>query len=311
MSSTSNPLELNSLDLALSLKPSYVPKSLNHLFSDLASIDNVPHKLSVLNDYLLKHQEELHRVEEFKRDLPQCVLLLLDAIQTLNNEIEKLSGQDQFDACKNRGSCEDPVERRSAFRKYKSSSPPFNPRPRNQDHTSHDHEVKGKEPIRNEPSPRTPFPCDLNMEASGSELELEPEPDPQPQPEVPPPMWKHSRLSWTQELHTKFVEVLSMLGGPAEATPKQIREAMQVEGLTNDQVKSHLQKYRLNSMGVQPAASAKSSKRKVPFYFRDFWNPSASQQQLESAGNGGGGSCSRGNAEPEMRKSKRSWLGDA
>lgn len=65
------------------------------------------------------------------------------AIQTLNNEIEKLSGQDQFDACKNRGSCEDPVERQSAFRKYKSSSPPFNPRPRNQDHTSHDDKVGG------------------------------------------------------------------------------------------------------------------------------------------------------------------------
>lgn len=75
--------------------------------------------------------------------------------------------------------------------------------------------VKGKEPILMVPSPRRRFPCDLNMEASGSELELEPEPDPQPQPEVPPPMWKHSRLSWTQELHTKFVEVLSMLGGPA------------------------------------------------------------------------------------------------
>lgn len=78
MGSTSNPLELNSLDLALSLKLSYVSKSHNHLFSDLARKDNVPHKLSVLNEYLLKHQEELQKVEEFKRELPQCVLLLLD-----------------------------------------------------------------------------------------------------------------------------------------------------------------------------------------------------------------------------------------
>lgn len=73
MGSSSSPLELT-----LSLKPSYVPKSINHLLTDLDQIDSVSRKLSVLKDYLNKHKEELHKVEQFKRELPQCVLLLMD-----------------------------------------------------------------------------------------------------------------------------------------------------------------------------------------------------------------------------------------
>ncbi|KAH1057271.1 hypothetical protein J1N35_035336 [Gossypium stocksii] len=53
-----------------------------------------------------------------------------------------------------------------------------------------------------------------------------------------------------------------MLGGHQVATPKQIRELMKVEGLTNDEVKSHLQKYRLHtrrpSLSPQPAGSPTS-----------------------------------------------------
>ncbi|KAH6555020.1 hypothetical protein KP509_19G044200 [Ceratopteris richardii] len=54
------------------------------------------------------------------------------------------------------------------------------------------------------------------------------------------------RRCWAPELHRKFVDALQQLGGAEVATPKQIREVMQVDGLTNDEVKSHLQKYRLH-----------------------------------------------------------------
>lgn len=68
----------NSLELGLSLKPSYVPKTISDLLSDLAKIDNIRLKLSVLNDYLKKYEEELSRVVPFRRELPQCVLLLME-----------------------------------------------------------------------------------------------------------------------------------------------------------------------------------------------------------------------------------------
>ncbi|CAJ1939388.1 unnamed protein product [Sphenostylis stenocarpa] len=65
---------------------------------------------------------------------------------------------------------------------------------------------------------------------------------------------RKQRRCWSPELHRRFVNALQKLGGSQAATPKQIRELMQVDGLTNDEVKSHLQKYRLHTRRV-PAAS--------------------------------------------------------
>ncbi|KAI4987152.1 hypothetical protein ZWY2020_019952 [Hordeum vulgare] len=58
---------------------------------------------------------------------------------------------------------------------------------------------------------------------------------------------RKARRCWSPELHRRFVAALQHLGGPQVATPKQIREMMKVDGLTNDEVKSHLQKYRLHT----------------------------------------------------------------
>ncbi|XP_024988733.1 protein PHR1-LIKE 3-like isoform X4 [Cynara cardunculus var. scolymus] len=53
------------------------------------------------------------------------------------------------------------------------------------------------------------------------------------------------RLRWTADLHDRFVDAVSQLGGPSKATPKAIMRAMGVKGLTLFHLKSHLQKYRL------------------------------------------------------------------
>ncbi|KAG0467859.1 hypothetical protein HPP92_017187 [Vanilla planifolia] len=58
---------------------------------------------------------------------------------------------------------------------------------------------------------------------------------------------RKARRCWSPELHRRFVIALQQLGGAQVATPKQIRELMKVDGLTNDEVKSHLQKYRLHT----------------------------------------------------------------
>lgn len=58
---------------------------------------------------------------------------------------------------------------------------------------------------------------------------------------------RKQRRNWSPALHSRFIQALKQLGGSHAATPKQIRELMNVDGLTNDEVKSHLQKYRLHS----------------------------------------------------------------
>ncbi|KZV55602.1 hypothetical protein F511_25493 [Dorcoceras hygrometricum] len=74
-------------------------------------------------------------------------------------------------------------------------------------------------------------PTDSNEKRKAPQL---PEPHPQP-------LQKKQRRCWSPELHQQFVAALQRLGGIEMATPKQIRDVMNVEGLTNDEVKSHLQ----------------------------------------------------------------------
>ncbi|KAL3624958.1 hypothetical protein CASFOL_031626 [Castilleja foliolosa] len=64
---------------------------------------------------------------------------------------------------------------------------------------------------------------------------------------------RKARRCWSPDLHRRFVNALHILGGSQVATPKQIRELMQVDGLTNDEVKSHLQKYRLHTRRPSPS----------------------------------------------------------
>ncbi|XP_052198525.1 transcription factor HHO3-like isoform X1 [Diospyros lotus] len=70
------------------------------------------------------------------------------------------------------------------------------------------------------------------------------------------------RRCWSPELHRRFLNALGQIGGSRVATPKQIRELMKVDGLTNDEVKSHLQKYRLHAR--RPSLSVPNGNPQAP-----------------------------------------------
>eukprot|EP00793_Prasinoderma_coloniale_P003524 PRCOL_00002898-RA len=62
------------------------------------------------------------------------------------------------------------------------------------------------------------------------------------------PSNKKQRVVWNVELHQKFVNAVNALGID-KAVPKRILDLMRVQGLTRENVASHLQKYRLALVG--------------------------------------------------------------
>ncbi|XP_024009285.1 uncharacterized protein LOC18014183 [Eutrema salsugineum] len=60
-----------------------------------------------------------------------------------------------------------------------------------------------------------------------------------------------ARLRWSSDLHDCFVNAVAKLGGPDKATPKSVREKMEVEGIALHHVKSHLQKFRLGKCNIR------------------------------------------------------------
>ncbi|CAN8301276.1 unnamed protein product [Cochlearia groenlandica] len=93
---------------------------------------------------------------------------------------------------------------------------------------------------------------------------------------------KRQRLVWTPQLHKRFVDVVAHLG-IKEAVPKTIMQIMNVEGLTRENVASHLQKYRLFLKRYQPNPSSPN---------RLFSKTPAAPFSL---GDGGGGGASAAN----------------
>jgi SHAQKYF class myb-like DNA-binding protein len=70
---------------------------------------------------------------------------------------------------------------------------------------------------------------------------------------------KKARVVWTVEMHRQFVSAVNQLGVD-KAVPKRILDLMNVQGLTRENVASHLQKYRLYLKRVQGVAQGGKGK---------------------------------------------------
>ncbi|KAF2921227.1 hypothetical protein DAI22_07g014600 [Oryza sativa Japonica Group] len=239
---------------------------------------------TAMGDCIRRLEEEMGKIEVFRRELPLCVRLLADVIDVMKEEVEKKGGdrkEDEEDAAGDKSNWmstaqlwtgnsggpdaaaadpEDKVrissEAKSNGGAFVGSGAPAFARPKQSLMRKEDMAYDVRMPDLSLLSPpASAAAADESrrqvvgfsqaaaraaaMAASGPALSLQPQPQPaaaQQQQQA-----RKTRRCWSPDLHRKFVAALQQLGGPQVATPKQIRELMKVDGLTNDEVKSHLQ----------------------------------------------------------------------
>ncbi|KAL9141529.1 hypothetical protein ABFS82_14G110500 [Erythranthe guttata] len=282
-----------------------------NFLAGISTIQNSPEKISKLEDYVNRLDDEMKKIDAFKRELPLCMLLLNDAIAKIKEELiqcrnsitepiieefiplkkslpkkedEKIDSVDKMnwmssvqlwnsdnhpitDNKKKWGGVDliqsgnNRTEGRafSSFKRYAdlpalSLATPEIKNSKKEEICSSDFSPKSS-------SSRSGSSSATNTDQSNSKSKL------------PNQTSRKQRRCWSPELHRRFISALEHLGGPQSATPKQIRDLMQVHGLTNDEVKSHLQKYRLHARKVAP-------KTNTLVGIGSLWMP---QQQKESS----------------------------
>ncbi|XVF45193.1 hypothetical protein PTKIN_Ptkin02bG0185300 [Pterospermum kingtungense] len=73
-------------ELSLDFRPTFVPKTISGFLKEVSLIGNASDKVSKLDAFVKRLEEELKKIDAFKRELPLCMLLLNDAIAALKEE---------------------------------------------------------------------------------------------------------------------------------------------------------------------------------------------------------------------------------
>ncbi|KAJ8770794.1 hypothetical protein K2173_021441 [Erythroxylum novogranatense] len=297
------------MELSLGLSLSYTPKTINDFIWEASRIEDGTHKLSKLADYVKRLEEEMRKIDAFKRELPLSLLLLNDAIARLKEESMQCEESNDRAMDMKPPSLERNCDKDEKVkleddtndkRMWMSSVQLWNSNDISPDCQKKDEKSELKQRSEEEDNQSTcENPIQLcNYRNSAGSFVLVPELEETgkkeekevvsqvtglslmtPVSELGSCNWiskgnankqriqsiiqqhqgnKKQRRCWSPELHRRFIDSLELLGGPKVATPKQIRELMRVDGLTNDEVKSHLQKYRLHIRkhpGLPTAAS--------------------------------------------------------
>ncbi|KAK6923001.1 hypothetical protein RJ641_011305 [Dillenia turbinata] len=289
----------------MGLSSFHIPKTISLFLKDLSMVHDNFERSSKLDGFVNALEDELHKIDAFKRELPLCMFLLQDAILKVKEQAKQWRiSDDQPVIEKSVPSKVNSDEDEEDKKKWMSSARLWCTKENNSTSQT-DEQDKGSTA-----SEKSGQPC--NSSTKGGTfmpfkrecgLQVKEEKRVQVQPlgglslvpcvtsELPTSnlgskvgasfqsvcgssslfaenvkvlnkpyqqTCRKQRRYWSSELHRRFINALQQLGGCQAATPKQIRELMQVDGLTNDEVKSHLQKCRLHVKRVSAPNSGDS-----------------------------------------------------
>ncbi|GER30849.1 homeodomain-like superfamily protein [Striga asiatica] len=201
------------------------PITINDILRKVSHISNSYEKSSELALHIRKYGDELKKVEHLQRELPLSMELLQEGIVRLEEEKMQCKVNKSDPKGDDPGAKMSMDDKSSWMRSAQLWTAP----------------VEYETGIDNIPISKS-----KRVHASGR-VAFAPYKKPSQLPKQEEgKLQNKSRLCWGMEMHLKFVDALKTLGGAYVATPKRIRAVMQVKGLTNDQIKSHLQKYRIH-----------------------------------------------------------------
>lgn len=75
---SSSPPELGLNCRLSSATKTYIPKTIGDFLAEVSMISNTSERLLKLDDYVNRLQDEMKKIDAFKRVLPLCMLLLKD-----------------------------------------------------------------------------------------------------------------------------------------------------------------------------------------------------------------------------------------
>ncbi|KAI3509541.1 hypothetical protein L1887_24902 [Cichorium endivia] len=252
-----------SSELTLDFRQSFIPKTIGQFLGEVSRIGNVTEKVLQFDELVNRLETETQKIEAFKGELPLCMLLINDAIHALKDEstmLKKSSNPEpvleEFIPMKNSCNHDSEIEivkqnDNGDKRNWLSSTQLWNTN-ENVDQKANSVQEISLQKAEKEDAKNQKSGNGLLTEIHGngrldsySKRKINGGTVRPPPPQQP--TTRKQRRCWSTELHRRFLSALQELGGSQAATPKQILELMQVDGLTNDEVKSHLQKYRLHT----------------------------------------------------------------
>ncbi|KAL0377751.1 UNVERIFIED_CONTAM: Transcription factor HHO5 [Sesamum radiatum] len=288
----------NSRQLNLDVGSTFVPKTISDILTEVSMMHDFSKKSSNLDFYVHSLEEEMRKVDAFKRELPHCMQLLRDAIETLKkerlrwNEREMGPSMEEFIPLKGDSEGGGRAKLSNDFSEkknwmssvqlwstpvhYENQDSVLSLRSRHQEEegSGFDSQFQGCNNIKNSGGAFVPFKKapglsikeqkkdsasavngGLSLSIPVTELELE-SPDlisvKEPSAFLRPQLQQRKQRRCCRD---------------AEAD----QELMKVDGLTNDEVKSHLQKYRLHIRKL-PSTSSSGGTRDFSWLAQDLPN---------------------------------------
>lgn len=87
-------------ELSLDFRPKFIPKTISNFLDEISLMGSVSDKVSKLDSFVKRLEEEMKKIDGFKRELPLSMLLLNDGSFFLLNQI-KLGFVSFCDLCLN------------------------------------------------------------------------------------------------------------------------------------------------------------------------------------------------------------------